>query len=257
MRRPRGHTAVMADKAPAVVEADTPEQRLHRQLQFFPTPPWAARAGGELIRELDANPGYAWEPACGQGHMVHGLKDYFAGVRRTDIHDYGWDGLDKVQDFLAVERSGATEVDWIVTNPPFGQAAEFVKLGLQRARRGVAVLIRSAWYDSGGRFPLFCGDTPCDVRATFFDRVPMELGGWSPGGSTATSYAWFIWFKTAARPSWLHHVKLMAQHHAPALMGVGPLELSIPPGTKDRLTRPTDARLFGRATDAPLLEGLA
>jgi len=247
----------MADRAPAVVEADTPEQRLHRQLQFFPTPPWAARAGGELIAGLDPGPGYAWDPACGQGHMVHGLKDYFAGVRRTDIHDYGWDGLDKVQDFLAAEREVATQVDWIVTNPPFGQAAEFVRVGLQRARRGVAILIRSAWYDSDGRYGLFCGDPGCDIRATFFDRVPMELGGWIPGGSTATSYAWFLWLQPAARPDWLDQAAALIDLHAPVRSGRGPLELSIPPGTKARLTHADDARLFGRATSAPLLEGLA
>ena len=254
MRKPKGHTAVMANKAPAEVEGDTPLRRLQRRLQYYPTPPWAARAGGELIKLLDPQPGFCWEPACGEGHMVHGLSDYFSGIRRTDIHDHGWDGLDKVQDFLAVERDGATEVDWIVTNPPFGQAADFVRIGLQRARRGVAILIRSAWYDSEGRYRLFAGDEPCDVRATFFDRVPMELGGWDPGGSTATSYAWFVWMQPDVGPHWLRRGRAIMWPAVPEGFGLGPIELSIPPGTKARLTRPGDARLFGRKGETPLFD---
>ena len=54
-------------------------------LDFFPTPPWAARAGGELIQRLDPGAWNCWEPACGQGHMAHGLLDYFeAGVFSSD-----------------------------------------------------------------------------------------------------------------------------------------------------------------------------
>jgi len=36
--------------------------------------------------------------------------------------------------------------------------------------------------------------------------------------------------------------------------GLGPFEISLPPRTKERLTRPDDARLFGRKGAAPLLE---
>jgi len=247
MKRPRGHTAVMADHAPAAVEADTPQRRLQRQLQFFPTPPWAARAGGELIAILDPSPGYAWEPACGGGHMVHGLSDYFAGIRRTDIHDYGWDGLDKVQDFLAPERVSHTEVDWVVTNPPFAQAADFVRLGLERARRGVALLCRLSFLESAGRYELFFGSTRLTVFAPFFERVPMELGGWDPKGSTATAYAWFIWMHPDAVPP---------GYRIPGHACAPPLIMPIAPGARERLTRPADARLFARHIDAPLLEGL-
>ena len=241
-----GHTAVMADRAPELVEADSARTALYRRLEYFPTPPWAARAGGELIAKLDPTPGYCWEPCCGKGHMVHGLADYFTGVRRTDICNHGWDGQDRIQDFLAPERDGPTSADWIVTNPPFAKAAEVVTLGLQRARRGVAILARTTFFESAGRYPLFCGATPLTVFAPFFERVPMVLGRWDPKASTATAYAWFIWLTPAA----LADISRTTRRLFPA----EPIVMPIAPGARDRLSRPEDARLFADLGAAPLLD---
>ena len=77
--RPSGHTAVMAQRAR--VDPD--------DLDFFPTPPWAARAGGVLIKTLDPLAVTCWEPACGGGHMALPLSEYFDDVSISDIHDHG------------------------------------------------------------------------------------------------------------------------------------------------------------------------
>ena len=57
MTVPSGFSSVMAMRVPT-----NPDD-----LEFFPTPPWAARAGGELIRQLDPEAVNCWEPACGAG----------------------------------------------------------------------------------------------------------------------------------------------------------------------------------------------
>jgi hypothetical protein len=240
--KPSGAGAVMAAHAPAVVEGDDAEAALYRRLEFFPTPPWAARAGAELILKLDPGDWICWEPACGKGHMVHGLADYFRLVGCSDVHPYGYGAQ---FDFLG-EASDAWPShdgrwDWIVTNPPFGVAAEFVRLGLQRARRGVAILARAAFFESAGRYELFHGDAPLTVFAPFFERVPMALGKWDPKGSTATAYAWFVWRKP----------ELSA---GGATVCMSPRAIGIPPGTRARLTRPIDAQLFGSAGAAPLFD---
>ena len=72
--RPEGAGAVMAGRAPAAVEGDEALTALHRQLDYFPTPPWAARAGAELIRFVDPEARTIWEPACGDGHMAAVLR---------------------------------------------------------------------------------------------------------------------------------------------------------------------------------------
>lgn len=248
MNKPTGAGAVMADRARGPVEADTPQMARFRKLGFFPTPPFAARAGGELIMSIDPGQWSAWEPACGQGHMAHALRGYFDPVQATDIHAHGWDGQESTFDFLSDEADLFAEVarpDWIITNPPFHLAAEFVEAGLRRARRGVAVLARLAWFETPGRYPLFFGDTPLAVYAPFFERVPMHLGRWEPKGSTATAYAWFVWTKRDAvwRAAWGDVRPLRCE--------VRP----IPPGTRARLTHPDDARLFGAKAGAPLFEG--
>ena len=105
-------------------------------LDNFPTPPWATRALQEHIiadagpfRKMDCP-----EPACGAGHMARPLKEYFGKVRATDIHAYGHGA---VADFLAGPLE-AGSVDWVITNPPFRLAEEFIKRA-RSSRHGTAL----------------------------------------------------------------------------------------------------------------------
>jgi hypothetical protein len=249
--KPEGAGAVMADRARGEVEGDTPEEALWRKLNFFPTPPWAARAGGELIRRLDPHGGSCWEPACGQGHMALGLFSIFKdGVLCTDIHDFG---AGPTCDFLGQEADDWGHVDWVVTNPPFETAAQFVQLGLQRARRGVAMLCRSAWLDSHGRYPLFYGPEPLSVHAPFFERVTMTLGGrpTKKGGGTATAYSWFVWVKPETDLPIVAAVDRLR-----AEFGDSNITLPIGVGTKARLSRADDLQRLKRGLAlAPLFDG--
>lgn len=226
--RPEGFSAVMAHRVSAPDDLD-----------YFPTPPWAARAGGELIRAIDPEALTCWEPACGGGHMVHGLRDHFGFVMASDIHDHGWPGLTATADFLSdsSDRFAAeVDVDWIVTNPPFVMGEAFVRTAWDRARRGVAMLLRLQFLEGGARYRLF-QDVPLYAVAPFAERVPMVKGRWDPNASSATAYAWFIWIK-------------------PAVPGFGqpPRVSFIAPGTRTRLSRPEDVRLFVGESDAPLFE---
>ena len=84
-----GSTAVMARRSPAEVAGDTAQEALYRRLDFFPTPPWAARAGADLLARLDPEARTLWEPACGAGHMAAALAERF-GVFASDVHDFGY-----------------------------------------------------------------------------------------------------------------------------------------------------------------------
>jgi hypothetical protein len=265
--KPAGHTAVMADKARGEVAADDAVTRGHRAREFFPTPPWAARAGGELINAIDPPPEgtkwWAWEPACGEGHMAHGLADYFAHVHATDIHAYGGElQHGPPLDFLDPAADLVDSADWIVTNPPFGLAGEFVRAGLRRARRGVAILARTALLESATRYPLFFPGPPIVAQgapdptaaslyaiAPFFERVPMTLGRWDPKASTATAYAWFVWMQPGAASDMAYQTR--------RLLALRPEVWPIAPGTRERLSRPEDARRFGARGLAPLFDEAA
>lgn len=224
----------MAARAPGQVEADDARQALFRRLDYFPTPPWAARAGAELIRFLDPEARTVWEPACGEGHMAAPLAESFSPVIATDVHPFGFGG---VHDFLdeGPPPAIADDIDWIVTNPPFAIAADFLRLAMARARRGVAFLLRLQFLEGVGRHRLLHGAEPLTACAVFAERVPMTLGRWDPAAASATAYAWFLWRKGA---------------------GGNPRLMSVPPGSRERLWRAEDAARFGCLRDAPLLAAM-
>lgn len=228
---PRGHTAVMAQRT------EPPDS-----LDFFCTPPWATRAFCEHVLGMSPGCGLArfpgralslaartvWDPAAGEDHMALPLGEYFHAVHRSDVHDYGCgydigsfvgEGLDRVEcPFRGSNGFGGP--DWIAFNPPFNLGIEFVRRALEEATCGVAVLQRSVWMEGEERYALFQEHPPALV-AVYSERVPMHRGKWVVNGSTATSYAWFVWFVADEDPR--------------------PTELMlIPPGCRKALTRRDD-----------------
>ena len=175
-------------------------------LDYFPTPPWATRAfivwliaQGEDVAQLDA-----WEPACGEGHMSRPMLEYFARVRSSDVFSYGQHEL---IDFL-VTGSAEPDVDWIVSNPPFNLAVEFIRQALAKSRRGVAMLLRGSFLEGQERYRELYARTPPSEVLVFTERVVMLKGRLVRAGavdpfatvpgtkaSSATSYFWFVWRK--------------------------------------------------------------
>lgn len=218
--------AVVEDKGPQVVETDDPVRARWRQLEFYATPPFASRAGAELVKALDPKIESAWEPCCADGVMAACLAETIPLVHASDIELQPGPARPNTAftfDFL-LDSAGAPEVDWIITNPPFAAAADFVRLGLQRARRGVAIIQRLAFLETPDRYQLnFQSPVGLSVFAPFIERVAMHLGPWKPEAGTATAYAWFIYDK-----EWQGE----------------PVVRAVPPGTKDRLSRRDDIRRF-------------
>jgi hypothetical protein len=174
--------AVMSQRDPA---SDTND--------FFPTPPWATRALCEKLIAAGVKRSITvWEPACGAGHMVWPLSEYFDTVIATDIAPANSNF--RQMDFLG--SIALKNIDWIITNPPFSGAAVFAQRGLQVARDGVALLVRTQFLEGVDRWnTLFTPHPPAFVWQ-FVERVPMHKGRLLRTGSTATSYCWIVWKKT-------------------------------------------------------------
>jgi hypothetical protein len=159
----------------------------------FPTPPWATRAliehvlaDKEALRSMTC-----LEPACGAGHMARPLSDYFARVLAADAHKYGYG---EKRDFLTYSYT-ANSVDWVITNPPFRLAEDFVMRAMSIARVGVAILARSVFLESVGRYDSIFRQFPPTKFAQFVERVPMVRGRLDRKATTATGYAWLVWEK--------------------------------------------------------------
>jgi hypothetical protein len=163
-------------------------------LDFFPTPPWATRALCERLKaDQDLAAMVCWEPACGEGHMARPLSEYFGQVLASDVHPYGFGD---VHDFLMPDPlSPGPRANWIVTNPPFRLAGQFIGKALAVAQDGIAVLVRSALTESVSRYEYLFRDHPPSLILHFAERVPMVKCRLDPNASTATAYIWMVWFR--------------------------------------------------------------
>lgn len=177
----------------------------HDSLDDFPTPPWATRALFEHVLPGPIPRGSVWEPACNRGSMARPLAGYFWRVYTSDVHDYGWPGQDRVVDFLwpgsesdDMARNG---VDWIITNPPFRLAEQFIRRASEiKGWRGTAIIARIAFLEGVGRYRDLFSVRPPAIIAQFTERVPMVRGRLTETGSTATAYCWLVWDKYQCEP---------------------------------------------------------
>lgn len=170
----------------------------HDSLDDFPTPPWATRALCTHILEPrygELRSQRAWEPACNRGHMTRPLREYFHSVWGSDILDYK-SGADETVDFLFPGTDspfGVVGLDWIISNPPFRLADQFIIKSRKLATRGCAFIVRSAFLESVSRYDSLFRDNPPSIIAQFTERVVMVKGRLDGKGSTATAYCWLVW----------------------------------------------------------------
>jgi hypothetical protein len=123
--------------------------------------------------------------------MAKVLKEYFAEVQSSDAFTYGYGA---VRDFIE-EPYNPDSFDWVITNPPFRLAEEFVRVALPIARKGVAILARTVFLESVGRYEGIFRKAPPTKFAQFVERVPMVRGRLDIKATTATGYAWLVWEK--------------------------------------------------------------
>lgn len=173
-----------------------------RKDDLYETPPEAVAA---LLR-VENLPSVIWEPACGPGSIVRVLRASGRQVYATDLVDYesadqdesGWDFLMETQLPLGVAA--------IVSNPPFKNAATFVRKALDLCPQ-VVMLMRLAFLESAGRSDILDGGHLARVYV-FRNRLPMmHRGGWEGHKSTNTmAFAWFVWDRQHVGATELHRI---------------------------------------------------
>jgi hypothetical protein len=195
VHNPRGDGAGRQNTSDAVMaQRGTGETAL----DDFPTPPWATRALFAHVVRTDPLDETVLEPAANRGYMAEVLKEFFADVTAYDIEDYGYCPV-LPGGFLesnVVEGSH----DWVVTNPPFKLAEQFVRQALLVARRGVAVLCRTVIVEGRHRYDHLYNPQRPSIVAQFVERVPMVEGRVDAKASTATGYCWVVWDKLHPAP---------------------------------------------------------
>lgn len=142
--------------------------------------------------------GRVLEPCVGGGHIADVLKTVADRVDCTDLVDRGYDGT-VVLDFL--EQNVSPIYDWVITNPPYKLAQDFIEQSLRATKDGghVAMFLKIQFLE-GNKRKLFFEETPPKTVYVFSKRQnPLRNGEaldekGKPWSSTMC-FAWFVWEK--------------------------------------------------------------
>lgn len=159
---------------------------MRRKNDFYPTPTWATK---ELLRHV--LPGLdLFECCAGDGAIANVLegingKSY---VMRNDIDrerpnlNFAFDASD--------ESKWIGYYDWVITNPPFNQAAQIVPIAYNRAKRGIAMLLRLSFLE------------PVEDRGAWLNEHPPttlivlpRISFTGNGKTDSVTCAWMVWEK--------------------------------------------------------------
>lgn len=152
---------------------------------YYPTPAWATRA----LLHYEKFQGVIVEPCCGDGAMSEVLRETGCRIVSTDLHDRGYG---KLRDVFSYE----SEVENVVTNPPFNIAGDIIQHMLPLFQRKMAFFLRTAFLEGVSRYNKIYTVHPPSRVHVFTRRVtlyPASMPEKAAGGTT--SYAWFVWDK--------------------------------------------------------------
>jgi hypothetical protein len=152
---------------------------------FYATPPEVTVA---LLNFLESNcllelGCTIWEPACGNGDMVDVMFERGYRVRASDLYPQ-FKGLHPC-DFL----TASLHCDWIITNPPFSKATEFITHALELGKP-CAFLLKSQFWHAKSRLDLFRENPPSYVLPLTW-RPDFLYGAKS--GSPTMEVLWTVW----------------------------------------------------------------
>jgi hypothetical protein len=165
---------------------------VRRANDFYPTPSWAER---ELDRRIPIS-GVVFEPCVGDGDLIRHRNDV---AWTNDI-----DPSKEASFHLDATKTGSWDefpwCDWVVTNPPFDRAMSILSLAIDRARVGVAFLLRLSFLEPtkgttrhAGRRDWLAAHPP--DRLLVLPRISFT----GDGNTDSVTCAWMVW----VRRGWL------------------------------------------------------
>ena len=167
--------------ASAIVGAQKTHKR--KEADFYPTPPDVTVA---LLDFLQLDSTTIWEPACGDGAMSKVLSAAGHDVHSTDLRDdsgFGIGGTDFLQSQLVKTPH------WIITNPPFNVAEDFIRKALS-ITPNVAMLLKSQFWHARRREPLFRDHPPAWILPLTWRPAFLEA---ERGSSPLMDVIWVVW----------------------------------------------------------------
>jgi hypothetical protein len=188
----------MSDLTGSRLAGGNPRQKRHED-DFYATPPSSVEA---LLANYDIKGESFYEPCVGQGHIAKVLKMHFPNAKHyaSDLvyRGYGIGGIDFLKDDVLNKVLKGKKVDWIITNPPFKYAMEFVDRSLKLTNIGVAMFLKIQFLEGVNRKNWFI-QSPLKYVYVFSKRQnPMKDGlEYNPQTgkkwSSTMCFCWFVW----------------------------------------------------------------
>lgn len=166
--------------ASAIIGAQKTHKR--KDADFYPTPADVTLA---LLKHLKLPRGtLVREPACGTGEMAVVLEHSGLTVDASDLRrtGYGRGGVD----FIAKPGKKA---NWVITNPPFNLALEFITTSLTVAPN-VAMLLKSPFWHAASRRKFFEENPPYEILPLTWRPAFLEA---ERGKSPLMDVMWVVW----------------------------------------------------------------
>jgi hypothetical protein len=132
------------------------------------------------------------EPCCGNGAIIKVLQNSYNNIMYYDIRKTNI--CSKPKDFL----NESNMYDWIITNPPFFLAFEFIKKCKEVSRKGFCLLLPLNYLHGKKRFnELYNVNDNYKLKNLYiFTRYPMlgdEINSEGKYKSGMLVYAWYVW----------------------------------------------------------------
>lgn len=174
------------------IQVETAENGRHKDDLYMTQEPLTKA----LIERVSIK-GVILESCAGYGHIARVLRDDGLTVFTNDIAerpnlDFMGDAADPSEDMY----NTLNPFDFAITNPPYNQAFEILQTSYERARIGVAMLLRLSFLE------------PANVRSKRGDWLQAHTHNLSDmiifssprpsftdGGTDSVTVAWFVWRK--------------------------------------------------------------
>lgn len=142
-----------------------------------------------------------WECSCGEGAISKILEKIYPGkVLSTELSTerYGIGGVNFLTDAEKYKPEGRF---WLVTNPPFKLANDFVRKGFEIGAERIIFMLRFNYLESGKVREDILNNGHLLRVLLMKERLKMYPFGWTGVKGTATqNHAWFIWDRNYNAP---------------------------------------------------------
>lgn len=169
-----------------------------KEKDAYPTPSWCTELICNEIAWSEC--GYFLEPCVGDGAISSVVSAHLGGRNRMF---FDWCEISQGRDFLTWDFGGR-RFDFILTNPPFSIAQEFIERSLSISNC-VIMLLPLGFYGSEGRHEWWTQHEP--TAQFILSKRPMfsknKDGKW---GTDSETYAWLVWDSTGRQKRGIFHL---------------------------------------------------